>query len=243
MNYWLLVFFFFLVAMIYASVGFGGGSSYLALLSVAAVSFEVLRPTALLCNVVVVAGGAYLFYRRGMVPWRDMLRIILVSVPFAFLGGYWRLPAGVFFLLLAFTLLCAGVALWWQPAANGGRRYPEYILPAVSAAIGFLSGLVGIGGGIFLAPVLHFMRWQQAHVIAATACFFILANSMSGLAGQLAHATNIEWGFVLPLLIAVFAGGQVGSRMGIQLFQPLWVRRVTAVLVFAAGLNLLTDYL
>lgn len=238
---------FFLIAMIYASVGFGGGTSYLALMAIWAVPFEAMRPAALLCNIIVVTGGTWIFYREGLLNFRDNWPLLVFSVPLAFLGGYFPIHEDTFFLLLGVTLVVAAVALWYQdriptlisPRLVTSWRYQGAI---IGGGIGFLSGLVSIGGGIFLSPVLHFLKWDQARRISAIASAFILVNSVSGLAGQLTRSAAFDWEFILPLGVAVLAGGQVGSRWGARKFNAIHIRKVTALLIFVAGLNILFNH-
>jgi uncharacterized membrane protein YfcA len=109
--------------------------------------------------------------------------------------------------------------------------------------VGFLSGLVSIGGGIFLSPVLHLIKWDDVKKISAVASLFILVNSISGLSGQVARSASFDWQFILPLLAAVLIGGQIGSRLGARKFDPVYIKRITAILVLAAGINILKDHL
>jgi uncharacterized membrane protein YfcA len=244
MNIYLLAGCFFAIALIYSSVGFGGGSSYLALLAVAGIARDVFQPAALMCNIIVVTGGAIIFYRTGALDWKRSWPFLMASVPMAFIGGLWRIADHYFFLLLGVSLVVASVFLWIQPEELGKKRGDSMTFNlGFGAGIGFLSGLVSIGGGIFLSPALHLMRWGTARKISALASVFILVNSIAGLAGQLARSVTIDWKFIVPLLLAVFAGGQVGSRLGAQKFNAVHIRRVTAVLILLAGLNILRDHL
>jgi uncharacterized protein len=233
---------FFTIALIYASVGFGGGSSYLALLALPLFQLlpDVIRPTALLCNIIVVTGGTIIFYRQQKIVWKEVWPFLAVSVPFAYLGGFWKLEHHTFFLVLSVTLLVASIFLWIQPDQLNSptKNYNSRgINIALGSSIGFLSGLVSIGGGIFLSPILHFIRWSEARKISALASLFILVNSISGLAGQYQRGfPPIELSFLVPLLLAVFIGGQIGSRLGAQRFNPIYIRRITALLIFVAGI-------
>lgn len=236
---------FFFIAMIYSSVGFGGGSSYLALLGVMGVHFDVLRPAALLCNIVVVTGGTYIFWRSGAIDFKKSWPFLCASIPLAFLGGFWQIEnARFFFVLLGSSLIVASVLLWIQPAP---RRELHFMNPLLNASfgggIGFLSGFIGIGGGIFLSPVLHLLNWAEPRKISALASLFILANSISGLAGQITQTGGLDWQFIAPLLLAVLVGGQIGSRMGAKRFNPLYIKRITAVVIFAAAVKILVDNL
>jgi hypothetical protein len=246
-NAILLLLSFFLIAFLYASVGFGGGSSYLALLSQPMFSLlpEVIRPTALLCNIIVVTGGVIIFYRQGKIQWKEVWPFLVSSVPMAYLGGVWKLEQQHFFIVLGITLILAAFFLWMQPPREPNRKfYSTSTNMVLGGGIGFLSGLVSIGGGIFLSPLLHFMNWSEAKKISALASLFILVNSISGLAGQfLRGVPEIEPGFLLPLLLAVFLGGQLGSRLGAHRFKPLYIKRITALLILVAGINILADHL
>jgi uncharacterized membrane protein YfcA len=243
MNIYLLCACFFLIALIYSSVGFGGGSSYLALLAVVGVAIDTFRPAALMCNIIVVTGGAIIFYRSGQLDLKRSWPFLVASVPMAFLGGLWRISDRPFFILLGASLVVASFFLWVQPEKLGSiKANSQPVNLSLGAGIGLLSGLVGIGGGIFLAPALHLMRWDTARKIAGLASVFILVNSISGLAGQLTRSATIDYGFIIPLLAAVLLGGQVGSRLGAHKFNPLHIKRITAALILVAGLNILRDH-
>lgn len=246
MESYILVTAFFIIALVYSSVGFGGGSSYLALMAQPffALLPENIRPVALLCNIIVVTGGTIIFYRQGQIRWREIWPFLVVSVPFAFLGGLWKLKDSTFFVLLGSTLVIAAFFLWIKPKPRVDKKLTLPAQFTISGGIGLLSGMVSIGGGIFLAPVLHLMNWADARRIAALASVFILVNSISGLVGQFASGSAVvDWRFVVPLLASVLIGGQIGSRLGAKVFNALYIRRITAGLVLMAGLNILKDHL
>ena len=246
-----LVISFFFIALIYSSVGFGGGSSYLALLalSVFALSFPVIRSTALFCNLIVVGGGIFIFYKEGKISFRESWPYMAGSIPMAYIGGFWPIQEDTFFILLGFTLVAVPFLLWFQPETMKPRTLillPEKTATKIiiGAIIGLLSGLVGIGGGIFLSPLLHILRWSEPRRISALASLFIMVNSIGGLAGQFKRGVpELQIEFLAPLLLAVLIGGQVGSRLGARKFNPNYIKRITAVLILVAGLNVLKDHL
>ncbi len=251
MGFYILLLSFFFIALIYSSVGFGGGSSYLALLAlpVFALAFPIIRSTALFCNIVVVTGGVFIFYKEGKISLKEVWPYIASSIPMAYVGGFWPIKQYTFFVLLGVTLLVVPFLLWFQPEKIAIGTKPKlketYLLKiSIGATIGLLSGLVGIGGGIFLSPVLHFLRWSEAKRISALASLFILVNSIGGLVGQFNRGIpELSWQFSVPLLLSVLLGGQIGSRLGSQKFNPVYIKRITAVVIFLAGLNILKDYL
>lgn len=236
---------FFVTAVLYASVGFGGGSTYSALLALVGFDYQLLPIVSLCCNVVVVTGSTVRFARAGLVPWRGALTLALVAAPLAFLGGLTPVKQATFIVLLGASLILAGLALLVprptdiedQPAAAAKW------IGLAAAPLGYLAGLVGIGGGIFLAPLLHLTRWSRARQIAATASLFILINSIAGLIGQLAKNGPQRFaealGGGLPLLLAVVVGGQIGSLLAQRLLPEKVIRWLTAALTIWAGSQLL----
>ncbi|MEY3658799.1 MAG: hypothetical protein RL425_1560 [Pseudomonadota bacterium] len=239
---------FFGTALLYASVGFGGGSTYNALLALAGVDYRILPAIALTCNIIVVIGGTWRFHRAGLLPWRRALPLVLVSAPFAGLGGLTPITETAFLALLATSLFVAGLALLVQqdrPSENAPAqqdRKTGFADMLTGAGVGYLAGLVGIGGGIFLAPYLHMTRWAAAKQIAATASLFILINSITGLMGQLVKLGSTgalpEVADYWPLALAVVVGGQLGSIAGIRLLSPTLVRRATGLLILYVAAQL-----
>lgn len=239
---------FFIVALAYSAAGFGGGSSYLAILSLPlwAVDFQLMKSTALLCNVAVVVGGVYHFYKSGHLPMKKAWQLSLVSVPLAFIGSYLPMKQATFFLLLGIALTLAALLMCYRlffekdepviPANKGN----SVVYGVIGGAIGLLSGMTGIGGGIYLSPVLRLGKYDTAKNIAGLSSFFILVNSIAGLAGQAAkHAIVFDLKFAGPLLLAVIAGGQLGSRVSAKVLKPKWVAGATAVLILYAGIQML----
>jgi len=245
-----ILLFFFIIAFIYASVGFGGGSSYLAILALYALPFKEMRLIALICNIIVVTGGTIIFIKHKQVNREKILPLVLISVPMAFLGAIIKLRQDTFFIILGCSLIVAAVLLWIKTTRitsedlNSENKNTYVKDGLLGGSIGLLSGMVGIGGGIFLSPLLNLIKWDTPKKIAATAGIFILVNSVAGIAGQL---TNLPSAFnitrVILLCGVVFLGGQFGSRMGAVKFNPVVIRRMTAVLVFVAGIEVLYEHL
>lgn len=247
----LLALAFFIIAALYASVGFGGGSSYLALLVLSGVAYDIVPVLALLCNIVVVSGSSVHYIRAGLVQWKLVSILLVVSIPAAYVGGRTSIDKHTFISILSVALLVAGGRLLVsaQTYASNGKpplplqsyRYAHRIVLSMGlgGGIGFLAGLVGIGGGIFLAPILYSMRLAGAHQIAATAAVFILVNSLAGLVGQMQKIGSIGlfadyW--VLPVMVLL--GGQIGNMMALHILSPKVMAMITGGLVMVVGARL-----
>lgn len=244
MSLWVIAVLFFAAAAIYSMAGFGGGSTYIAVLTLSGFAHDRIPVVALVCNIVVVTGGAYHFVRAGHFNWSRFWPFAIASVPLAFVGGRMPLTRETFLLLLGLSLLAAGVLLVWPV---GNERVGADVRPphrgwslGIGGGLGLLSGMVGIGGGIFLAPLLLLLRWALPKQVASFSAVFILLNSISGLAGQLlknsAALSDVQW---LWLAFAVFLGGQLGSRLGANRVSQARVRQVTGVIVLAAAWRIL----
>ena len=171
----LLVIIFFIIAAVYSSAGFGGGSSYLATLTFFPMAFQDMRLTALICNVIVVCSSVILFSKHKYIKWSRVAPLIVLSIPLAYLGGKLLIEERFFFLLLGGSLLLASLAMIFDTRTTT-VKIPKYGNAVIGGGIGYLSGMVGIGGGIFLSPLLHLSRWGKPKVIAATSAIFILVN-------------------------------------------------------------------
>ncbi len=236
-----------LTALLYASVGFGGGSTYNALLVLSGADYRLIPAIALICNIIVVAGGTWRFGAAGHIDWRRVWPWLALSIPAAWIGG--RLPVSetVFIGLLGGALLIAGLQLVFERSGTSqdvaGQDVPLFQSLFVGGAIGFLAGIVGIGGGIFLAPVLYLMRWGSPRQIAGTASLFILVNSIAGLGGQLMKLGQLQQlsalGGYWALFPAVLIGGMIGSRLGSTRIPPPLIKRLTAVLILYVAARLL----
>lgn len=247
MNY-LIVPAFFLTSLLYAMVGFGGGSTYAAILALTSLDYTLLPVLVLVCNVVVVTGGVVHYFRAGLLDLRFVLPLVITSVPCALLGGAIPVSKRFFLLTLGAALLISGVMLVWRrkDASEQLARPKNWNMKAsvLGGGLGFLAGLVGIGGGIFLAPILHHLKLAGPKHIAATASFFILVNSLAGLLGQISKHSieNLapeRFGSLIWLPLAVLAGGQIGSRISVRVLPGVWIKVLTGLLVIAVGLRLL----
>ncbi len=232
----IIIFAIFIVAVLYSSVGHGGASGYLAVMAFLAVPPEITRPTALTLNLFVASIAFIQFYRAGYFSWSLFWPFAVTSIPFAFLGGMIKLPTEVYKTVLGLVLLFAAFRLGWKFASDYNEVHSPKLWMAliIGACIGLLSGLVGVGGGIFLTPILLLMHWSETKTAAGVSALFILVNSAAGLAG------NWEQVKVLPSDVwfwigAAITGGIVGSLLGAKKFDSLTLRRVlAAVLLFAA---------
>ena len=235
------------VAFLYASVGFGGGSTYTAILIESGLYWELVPPVSLLCNLVVVSGGVYHFAKAGHLNLRFAAPLIATSVPAAFLGGYLRLDESSFLQILGLALLVAGLMMLLD---RQWRKQPEFVPQTrtpislgLGLLLGGLAGITGIGGGIYLAPALHLTRLAEAKKVAATCSLFILVNSLAGLAGQLAklgeRAGELLDVAYLLLPLAVMIGGQLGSRAGANWFKASHIRPLTGLVMLVVSVRLL----
>lgn len=243
---WLTILAFFAIAILYAAVGFGGGSSYLAVLALSSMAFIQIRAIALLCNIMVVSGGTYLYIKNDLFNYKKILPLVLLSVPLAFLGGYLKISNTFFYVLLGLTLCVAALTMWFSKyiisATDEAINKENTIVKdaAFGGFIGFISGMVGIGGGIFLAPLLHLTKWDTPKRIVATSSFFILVNSVAGLVGQFQNPNfSIEPKLTVILVLTVLIGGQIGSRLSIKLIDASKLKRLTAVLIAFVGIKIL----
>jgi len=232
----ILSFLFFLTAILYSSVGFGGGSTYLALLLIWGVPYQVFPIIALSCNIIVVSGNCFNYIKAGNINVKLLSPFLISSVPFAFIGGSLQLDKSFFEIILFIILTLAGLSLLlkfrsFNESKEVNNNIPKITSFLIGGSIGFVSGVVGIGGGIFLSPVLLLIKAAKARHIATTASLFILINSISGLVGQ---STK---GFIFteiynywPLFLLVLIGGQLGNFLNIKILPT------RVMILFTAGL-------
>lgn len=227
----------FLGAALYSSVGHGGASAYLAIMALFGVAAPVMRPTALVLNIIVSALGSYRYVSQGLFRWRVLWPFLVSAVPMAFIGGTISLPGHVYKPLVGVVLWLSALRIFWPVELKGVREAsdpPVITGLLIGSAIGLLSGLTGTGGGIFLSPILLLMAWSVPKQASGVAAVFILVNSMSGLAGNIASVQALPPS--LPLLAgAAIAGAIVGTTLGIQLQAKAITRLLGAVLVIAGA--------
>lgn len=227
-----------LAAALYSAVGHGGASGYLAVMALFAIAPVLMKPAALSMNIAVAGLVFYRLRRAGYFDAPLFWPFALSSIPLAFVGGMLSVPDSAYKILLAVALLVAASRLLWKTLDQEATTTPAiWIALLCGAGLGFLSGLTGIGGGIFLSPLLLLLRWANMRTTAAISAAFILVNSIAGLAG---HATTtITWPEQLPLLMfAALAGAVVGSELAVRRLAPLTLRRVLGVVLVIASIKL-----
>jgi uncharacterized membrane protein YfcA len=227
------------IAFLYSSVGHAGASGYIAVMTLVGYAPDVIKPTALVLNILVACLSSWQFRRAGYFQWSLFWPFALFSVPFAFLGGYVNLPVGLFKILVGVVLLYSAFRFLVRPKPDADVNPPsrEVAMP-VGAGLGLLSGLTGTGGGIFLTPLMILMRWARTKTASATSAVFILVNSVAGLLGNLTSTQTLP-SFALLLMGSVILGGAVGSYYGSSKFSTTVVKRMLAVVLTIAGLKLI----
>jgi len=240
----ILSFLFFLTATLYSSVGFGGGSTYLALLLIWDVPYLIFPIIALFCNIIVVSGNCFNYIKAGNVNFKILTPYLVSSVPLAFIGGSLSINKSFFEILLFVVLTLAGILLLlkfksFDEKIEIYKKIPKIISLLIGGSIGFISGIVGIGGGIFLSPILLLFRVDGAKNIATAASLFILINSISGLAGQLTKSSVINEVYnYWPLFLLVLLGGQLGNFLNLKIFPARLLALVTAGLVIFVAIRM-----
>jgi uncharacterized membrane protein YfcA len=230
----------FVVALLYSSVGHGGATGYLAVLSFFAVAPAQMAGTALMLNVLVGGLASIAFVRAHHLIPRLLWPFVFVSVPAAFLGGYLKVTDRLYFVLLALALLAAAFRLGFVPRKHSQEPTRALAVPAalpLGGAVGLFSGMIGIGGGVLLSPILILARWATAKQASAVAAIFIVANSLAGIAGRAVRG-GLDVVPVLVPLVAAFAGGLWGSHLGANKFSGNTLRRLLAVVLFVAAVRL-----
>lgn len=235
---------FFLIALIYSSAGFGGGSMYIAVLSQTQSTQQIIKTSSLLCNAAVTANGSIQFFRTGWIALKPTLLLLLASLPFCIWTSTFKLSDRFYFLLLAICLLAAALAMAIKKQSTTSKEFPIvnkwWHYPA-SAVIGGIAGLTGIGGGVYLSPLLHLSGWGSPKHIAAVSSSYILVNSFASI---ITRYLNQETDFSfdqLGLLLAAICGGFIGSRLGSSILSQRTVKWITVIIIIFAASKLLWD--
>tara|TARA_Y100001936_G_scaffold246810_1_gene291455 strand:+ start:527 stop:1273 length:747 start_codon:yes stop_codon:yes gene_type:complete len=235
---------FFITAILYSSVGFGGGSTYLALLLVWDIPYYIFPIIALLCNIIVVSGNSFNYIRSGNHNFKLLIPFLIGSVPLAFVGGTLKIEKDIFEILLFFVLLIAGILLLINNKSYENnnlitKKINITISLFIGSVLGLISGIVGIGGGIFLSPILFLLKAEKPKIIVTTASLFILINSISGIFGQLTKDNIlIELTNYLPLFICVFVGGLLGNYLNLKIFTSRMLAITTSLLVIFVSIRM-----
>jgi len=240
----ILSIFFFITAIFYSSVGFGGGSTYLALMLIWDIPYYIFPILALICNIIVVSGNSLNYVRSGNLNLKLLTPYLIGSIPFAFFGASISITKELFEILLFVILIIAGIFLLIESKSFNDDQIkinsiPKIISLLIGSIIGFISGIIGIGGGIFLSPILFLMKAGYPKQIATTASLFILINSIFGVAGQLTKDVVFdEFLNFWPLFIAVLIGGQIGNFLNIKFLSGKTLAIITSLLVIFVAIRM-----
>ena len=240
----ILSIFFFITAILYSSVGFGGGSTYLALLLIWDIPYYIFPIIALLCNIIVVSGNSFNYVRAGNHNFKLLVPFLIGSIPFAFFGGTLKIEKDIFEVLLFFVLSIAGILLLINNKSYENNNLTTKKLNFIASffigsILGLVSGIVGIGGGIFLSPILFLLKSEKPKIIVTTASLFILINSISGILGQLTKENIlIELLNYLPLFLCVFIGGLIGNYLNLKIFTSRILAIITSFLVLFVSIRM-----
>jgi uncharacterized protein len=230
----------FVIALLYSTVGHAGASGYIAAMALFGMAPLVMKPTALTLNIIVALIGTIRFYRAGFFSWRTFWPFAIASIPAAYIGGALTLPVAIYKSIVGVVLLYSAVRLFMSADSADNRKttlVPIWMALIVGAAIGLLSGLTGVGGGIFLSPVLLLMHWARTKETSGVSAAFILVNSIAGLLGQYSAITYLPNDLVY-WAPAALVGGWIGTELGTKLLPISGIRRWLSVVLVLAGLKL-----
>ena len=240
----ILSIFFFITAILYSSVGFGGGSTYLALMIIGGVPYYIFPIIALFCNIIVVSGNSINYIRSGNLNIKLLIPYIIGSIPFSFIGGSISIEKELFEIILFIVLITAGIFLLIESKSFSKddlklNKIPIILSIIIGSVLGFISGIVGIGGGIFLSPILFLLKAGYPKQIATTASLFILINSLFGIIGQLTkdevYNEIIDY---WPLFVVVLIGGQIGNMLNLKYFSNKILTLITSILVIFVAIRM-----
>lgn len=244
MEYAFLAILFLITALIYSTAGFGGGSSYIAILLLFGLAINDIRFTALLCNIAVVGGSVFNYSRKGLLDWRALMPLIVLSIPMSFIGGSFNAVPEVYYPVAGMIMIIISL-LMLRSRKESKRKIsvPIILMSLIGGVIGFLSGFIGIGGGILLAPILYYINWNNIVGISAATSLFILVNSFFGLMGQFGNIPELDLSLTFLLLTVVIIGGQIGNRLNIHYLSGRMIKIITGIVIGIVGIRILIPYL
>ena len=239
----LLAILIFVIALLYSTVGHAGASGYIAAMALFGMAPVIMKPTALTLNIIVALIGTVRFYRAGFFSWRTFWPFAVASIPAAYLGGSLTLPVPVYKSIVGVVLIYSAVRLFWRSGSADNKKtslVPIWLALIVGAAIGLLSGLTGVGGGIFLSPVLLLMHWAETKETSGVSAAFILVNSIAGLLGQYPAIANLP-DHLVYWAPAALIGGWIGTELGTRVLPVSNIRKWLSVVLVLAGLKLISE--
>ena len=235
-----IYFFFFLIAMLYSSVGHGGASGYIAVLSIFGILSSSLTSIPLALNVIVASTSFYHFYKSGFFDAKLLIPFIITSIPASYVGGLISVPKNIFEIILSITLILASARLFLFNKVKIENNF-KYSIPfslLIGLVLGFISGLIGIGGGVFLSPIILFFGWANSKTTAATSSAFIILNSMSGLFAN-AYKGNFNFEIILPFIFVVIGGAYLGALIGTQKLSAKKLQSVLGLVLLVSGIKIM----
>jgi len=233
----------FVIALLYSTVGHAGASGYIAAMALFGMAPMIMKPTALTLNIIVALIGSVRFYRAGFFSWRTFWPFVVTSIPAAYIGGSLTLPIPVYKSVVGVVLFYSAVRLFWSAGSADSKKarlVPIWLALIVGAAIGLLSGLTGVGGGIFLSPVLLLMHWATTKETSGVSAAFILVNSVAGLLGQLPAISYVPHNLIYWAPAALL-GGWIGTELGTRVLLVSNIRKWLSVVLVLAGLKLISE--
>lgn len=234
----------FVIALLYSTVGHAGASGYIAAMALFGMAPVLMKPTALTLNIIVAMIGTVRFYRAGFFSWRTFWPFAIASIPAAYIGGSLTLPVPIYKSIVGIVLFYSAVRLFASADEGDSKKttlVPIWLALIVGAAIGLLSGLTGVGGGIFLSPVLLLMHWAKTKETAGVSAAFILVNSIAGLLGQYPVLAYLPLDSLVYWAPAALVGGWIGTELGTRLLPISGIRRCLSVVLVLAGLKMLSE--
>ena len=235
----LLAAFIFIVALLYSTVGHAGASGYLAAMALFGIAPAVMKPTALVLNILVACIGTVRFYRSGFFSWRTFWPFAAASIPMSFIGGAITLPDVIYKSIVGVVLLYSAVRLFFS-AGGADSRETKLVPVWIALIVGGTVGVLGVGGGIFLSPILLLMHWARTKETSGISAAFILVNSIAGLLGHVSAVSQVPSSIVIWAVAAVI-GGLIGTELGTRVLPVAGIRRWLSIVLVVAGVKMLSE--